>query len=79
MSTNSCILADEADLPDELFVNPQTMGGREDLRYVRFSNDAGSSLLIETEGQVNMTALHHTDAEHAMLVAVAPEVLSELM
>lgn len=47
----------------ELFVNPQTMGGREDLRYVRFSNDAGSSLLIETEGQVNMTALHHTDAE----------------
>ena len=47
----------------EHFVNPQTMGGREEMRYVRFTNDLGTSLLIEAEGDVALNALHFTDAE----------------
>ncbi|MDE6462224.1 MAG: DUF4981 domain-containing protein [Muribaculaceae bacterium] len=47
----------------ELFVKPQSMGNRQGLRHVRFSNEAGSSLLVETEGQVGFSALHFTDKE----------------
>ncbi|MDE7388863.1 MAG: DUF4981 domain-containing protein [Muribaculaceae bacterium] len=47
----------------ELFVKPQTMGNRCGLRHVRFSNDAGSALLVETDGNVNFSALHYTDED----------------
>ncbi len=47
----------------ELFVKPQTMGNRQGLRHVRFSNDAGSSLLVQTEGEVGFSALHFTDKD----------------
>lgn len=47
----------------ETFVKPQTMGGREDMRYVRFSNDNGTSLLIEAEGLPSFSALHYSDAD----------------
>ena len=47
----------------ELYVRPQSMGGREDMRYLKLSTDAGSSLMIEADGQVAFTALHFTDQE----------------
>jgi beta-galactosidase len=47
----------------ELFVRPQSMGSREDMRYLKLSTANGSSLLIESEGQVSFTALHNTDLE----------------
>ncbi len=45
----------------ELYTKPQTMSNREDVRYMKFTNDAGDGLLIETEGRVNFSALHYTD------------------
>ncbi len=47
----------------ELYVKPQTMGNRQGMRYVRFSNKAGSSLLVESEGEVGFSALHYTDKD----------------
>jgi len=47
----------------ELYVKPQSMGNREDIRYVKLTNDAGTGLLIETEGTVNFSALHYTDVD----------------
>ncbi len=47
----------------ELYTKPQTMGNREDARYIKFTNDAGDGLLIETEGRVNFSALHYTDED----------------
>lgn len=47
----------------EHYVNPQTMGNREDMRYVRFSDREGNSLLIESQGRVNFSALHFTDTD----------------
>ncbi len=49
----------------ELIVKPQTMGGRTDMRYVKFSNDNGTSLLIEAEGLPSFSALHYSDSELA--------------
>lgn len=53
----------------ELYVKPQTMGGREEMRYLKLSNDNGSSLLIEAEGLPAFSALHYSeddlrDAQH---------------
>lgn len=53
----------------ELYVKPQTMGGHEDMRYIKLSNDNGSSLLIEAEGLPAFSALHFSeddlrDAQH---------------
>ena len=53
----------------ELYVKPQTMGGHEDMRYLKLSNDNGSSLLIEAEGLPAFSALHFSEddlrvAEH---------------
>ncbi len=39
------------------------MGNREDMRYVRFSDREGNSLLIESQGRVNFSALHFTDTD----------------
>ncbi len=48
----------------ERYVKPQSTGNREGLRYVRFTDPAsGRSLLIETEGTVNFSALPWTDAD----------------
>ncbi len=47
----------------ELYTKPQTIGNREDVRYMKFTNDAGDGLLIETEGRVNFSALHYTDQD----------------
>lgn len=53
----------------ELYVKPQTMGGHEDMRYLKLGNDNGSSLLIEAEGLPAFSALHYSeddlrDAQH---------------
>ncbi|MDE5800052.1 MAG: DUF4981 domain-containing protein, partial [Paramuribaculum sp.] len=45
----------------EQFIRPQTMGYREDLRYMRIMAPDGFGLLIETEGQVNFSALHNNE------------------
>lgn len=45
------------------FVRPQTMGNREDLRFMRLTNDEGFGFLVETEGRVNFSALHSTEQD----------------
>ena len=48
----------------ERYVKPQSTGNREGLRRARFTNPAtGRSLTIETEGDVNFSALPWTDAD----------------
>lgn len=47
----------------EHFIRPQTMGTHEDLRFLRLTGNDGFGLLIETEGQVSFSALHHTDSD----------------
>ncbi|MBR2475968.1 MAG: DUF4981 domain-containing protein, partial [Bacteroidaceae bacterium] len=41
---------------EEKYVKPQSMGNREDLRWVTFSDESGNGVKITTEGQVNFTA-----------------------
>ena len=45
----------------EQFIRPQTMGYHEDLRYMRITGADGFGLLVETEGQVNFSALHNNE------------------
>lgn len=47
----------------ELYIKPQTMGNREDARYMKFTDESGNGVLIETEDRVNFSALHYTDSE----------------
>lgn len=47
----------------ELYIKPQTMGNREDVRYMCFTDKDGNGLRIDTEGQVNFSALHYTDQD----------------
>ena len=49
----------------ELFVNPQTMGGRTQMRYLKLSKDSGTSLLIEADGLPEFSALHFTEDDLA--------------
>ncbi|MBP3353766.1 MAG: DUF4981 domain-containing protein [Bacteroidales bacterium] len=52
---------------EEKYVKPQSMGNREDIRWVAFTDETGGGIKITTEGQVNMTALHNTDQEYVAL------------
>ena len=52
---------------EEEYVKPQSMGNREDMRWVTFTDDSGNGIKITTEGQVNFTALHNTDQEYVSL------------
>lgn len=52
---------------EEKYVKPQSMGNREDLRWVTFSDESGNGIKITTEGQVNFTALHNKDQEYVPL------------
>ncbi len=47
----------------EHFVRPQTMGNREDLRYLRLTNKNGFGFEVETEGTVNFSALHNNEQD----------------
>lgn len=49
---------------EEEYVKPQSMGNREDLRWVTFTDESGTGIKITTEGQVNFTALHNKDQEY---------------
>lgn len=47
----------------ELYIKPQTMGNREDARFMKFTDNEGNGVYIQTEGRVNFSALHFTDGE----------------
>lgn len=47
----------------ELYIKPQSMGNREDARYMKFTDAEGNGFQIQTEGHVNFSALHYTDAD----------------
>lgn len=52
---------------EEKYVKPQTMGNREDFRWIIFTNDEGNGIKVTSEGTVNFSALHNTDAEYMNL------------
>lgn len=45
------------------YVRPQTMGNREDLRRVTFTDTQVKGITIETEGKVNFSALRYSDID----------------
>lgn len=47
----------------EHFVKPQSMGNREDIRYLLFTDKTCHGISIRTAGRVNFSALHYTDAD----------------
>ena len=50
----------------ENFVHPQSMGNHEELRYLKLTSaDNSYGLLIETEGPVSFSALHHQEADYS--------------
>ncbi len=64
----------------EFNVKPQSMGNREDLRFVTLSNSTGHSLKVETEGPTSFSALHFTDLDlmykdHAFDIIRRPETI----
>lgn len=69
----------------EEFVRPQSMGNHEELRYLKLTSqqDPEFGLLIETEGQVSFSALHHTEADYGAVnhdkeLQPRPEVILHL-
>ncbi len=69
----------------EEFVRPQSMGNHEELRYLKLTSteDSDFGLLIETEGQVSFSALHHTEADYGTVkhdkeLQPRPEVILHL-
>ncbi|GFI34141.1 beta-galactosidase [Bacteroidaceae bacterium] len=50
------------DMPEH-YVKPQSTGGRESMRELILTDKSGFGLKIETEGQVNFSALRFTDAD----------------
>lgn len=47
----------------EQYVKPQSMGNREGLRELKFTDNNGSGFLIQTEGNVSFSALPYTDQD----------------
>ncbi len=47
------------------YVRPQSMGNREDLRKVTFTDSEGKGITIETEGQVAFSSLRYSDYQLA--------------
>ncbi len=50
----------------EHYVKPQTMGNREDIRYLLLTDNNDNGIMISTEGRVNFSALNYTDADLVM-------------
>ena len=49
---------------NEYYLRPQTMGNRQDLRYVEFTNpETGDGLRVSTEGEVAFSALYWSDEQ----------------
>ena len=44
------------------YVRPQTSGDRQDLRWIKLFDEEGKGVMVETEGQVNLTLDNYTDA-----------------
>lgn len=44
------------------YVRPQTSGDRQDLRWIKLFDEEGNGVMVETEGQVNLTLDNYTDA-----------------
>lgn len=51
------------DRMQEHYVKPQTMGNREDVRDITFTDKSGFGIRLEAEGRLNFSALHFTDAD----------------
>ena len=47
----------------EPYVKPQSMGNREGLRELTLTNETGTGIVIETEGEVAFSALPYTDQD----------------
>ena len=52
---------------EERYVKPQTMGNREDFRWIIFADEDGNGIKVTSEGTVNFSALHNTDSEYMNL------------
>ena len=50
----------------EHYVKPQSMGNREDVRYIKLMDNQDNGILITTEGRVNFSALNFTDSDFIM-------------
>lgn len=48
---------------EEAYVRSQSMGNREDIRWVAFTDKANSGIKIISKDHLNFTALHFTDAD----------------
>ena len=49
---------------NEYYLRPQTMGNRQDLRYVEFSNpETGKGVRVDTEGEVAFSSLYWSDEQ----------------
>lgn len=47
----------------ESYEHPQGMGNREDVRWVKLSDDKDSGVMIVANGKLSFTALHYTDQD----------------
>jgi beta-galactosidase len=47
----------------EPYERPQGMANREDLRWVKITDDDDAGIMIVANGQLNFTALHYTDPD----------------
>jgi beta-galactosidase len=51
------------EMASEHYVRAQSMGNREDIRRVSFTNANGHGIKISTNGKLNFSALHFTDSD----------------
>jgi beta-galactosidase len=48
---------------EEYYVRPQSMGNREEVRWVSFTNEKGEGLKISAKDKMSFSALHYTDRD----------------
>lgn len=48
---------------EESYVRPQTMGNREDIRWLTLSSPCGKGIKITSPDQLSFSALHYTDTD----------------
>ena len=51
------------DMASENYLRPQSMGNREDIRWLTISNEQGKGLKIVSKDEPSFTALHYSDEE----------------
>jgi beta-galactosidase len=47
----------------EMYEHPQGMANREDVRWVKLSDDKDAGIIVVADGKLNFTALHYTDQD----------------